>query len=155
MCPLFWFFQMEGMTCLPRDACCSSLCSWTVFLYVHTCHSAPIGSKYFESRRVVPLYVPQFVSCGFCSFGQCSFGELTEWRKWVNFTKHHLTSSVESACAWVVWLPVEYSSLDPFVTQSMVYRPAKQQRLAPKTYEVRAALSEDPNIIVNAWEAWL
>lgn len=132
VCPLAWFLQVEGMGCLPQDTG-SSPQSGVVFICVSARQSAPSGDKSADSRRFCPCHLsnPWYTSSGFCKYPG-----LVWWDHWgkemSEFYRTAVDITVDVACARIVCLSNECSSLDSFLIQSTVSRPAIMQRLVPE-----------------------
>lgn len=119
---------------LPSSGPCGSSCSlgWcsSVCRHASLCHQVKVC---WEQEIFAPITfpIPDTLPVVFASI-QCSFAEIPRGKEMSEFYRAAVDTTVDLAWARVVCLPDECSSLDSFLIQSMVSRPAIMQRLVPE-----------------------
>lgn len=133
VCPLAWFLQDDGMSCLPPDTSGSSSQSRVVLTCV--CVHASLHHQVVNQLRagdLCPSHLsnPWDTSCGLWKYPLLIWWD-DQGKGMSELYKTAVDITVDVACAWVVCIPDECSSLDSFLIQSTVSRPAIMQRWVP------------------------
>lgn len=107
--------------------------SRVVLICVSARQSVPSGESLLRAGDFCPHHLsnPWYTSCGFCKYPVLICWD-TRGKEMSEFYRAAVDITVDVAWARVVCLPDECSSLDSFLIQSMVSRPAIMQRLVPE-----------------------